>query len=103
MQHKQALWDLYVVALKSNSDIQKKAAIDLCETLNVEQKWLIASFAFPHIDMRAGIASMNSKWINENAFDSLKSYESNDEKFDMIILDPPSFTKNKNESEVEVS
>jgi len=65
MQHKQALWDLYVVALKSNSDIQKKGAIDLCETLNVEQKWLIASFAFPHIDMRAGIASMNSKWINE--------------------------------------
>ena len=31
----------------------------------------------------------------ENAFDLLKSHETNGEKFDMIILDPPSFTKNK--------
>ena len=41
------------------------------------------------------LPNKNSKWINENAFDLLKSYESNGEKFDMIILDPPSFTKNK--------
>ena len=41
------------------------------------------------------LTNKNSKWINENAFDLLKSYESNGEKFDMIILDPPSFTKNK--------
>ena len=31
----------------------------------------------------------------ENAFDYLKNAEKNDEKFDLIILDPPSFTKTK--------
>ena len=41
------------------------------------------------------LTNKNSKWINENAFDLLKSHEPNGEKFDMIILDPPSFTKNK--------
>ena len=41
------------------------------------------------------LTNKNSKWINENAFDLLKSHETNGEKFDMIILDPPSFTKNK--------
>ena len=61
MQHKQALWDLYVVALKS----RKQGAIELCETMETEQKWLIASFAFPHNDMRSGIGSMNTKWVNE--------------------------------------
>ena len=41
------------------------------------------------------LTNKNSKWINENAFDLLKSHETNGEKFDMVILDPPSFTKNK--------
>ena len=41
------------------------------------------------------LENKNSNWINENVFDFLKNHESRGDKFDMIILDPPSFTKNK--------
>ena len=41
------------------------------------------------------LENKNSDWINENVFDFLKNHESRGDKFDMIILDPPSFTKNK--------
>ncbi|MEC7224242.1 MAG: class I SAM-dependent rRNA methyltransferase, partial [Verrucomicrobiota bacterium] len=37
----------------------------------------------------------NSYWINEKVFYFLKNHESRGDKYDMIILDPPSFTKNK--------
>ena len=63
MQHKQALWDL-PCGSKINSDIQRKVRL-IFRDVERRTKWLLASFAFPHIDMRAGIASMNSKWINE--------------------------------------
>ena len=41
------------------------------------------------------INNNNSKWIKGNVFDLLKSFDSENQKYDMIILDPPSFTKNK--------
>src|SRR5690606_10410221 len=36
-----------------------------------------------------------SKFLAANAFDYLREAEKNGEKFDMVILDPPAFTKNK--------
>lgn len=35
------------------------------------------------------------KWMAANAFDTLREMERAGEKFDMVILDPPAFTKNK--------
>jgi 23S rRNA (cytosine1962-C5)-methyltransferase len=37
----------------------------------------------------------NLKWIEANVFDDLKERESRNEEFGLIILDPPSFTRNK--------
>ncbi len=34
-------------------------------------------------------------WLEANVFDDLKQRESRSEEFDLIILDPPSFTRNK--------
>jgi 23S rRNA (cytosine1962-C5)-methyltransferase len=34
-------------------------------------------------------------WVEGNVFDLLRRYEQNGESFDLIILDPPSFTKTK--------
>jgi 23S rRNA (cytosine1962-C5)-methyltransferase len=34
-------------------------------------------------------------WQVANAFDALREYEKANEKFDVVILDPPAFTKNK--------
>ena len=36
-----------------------------------------------------------SRWIAANAFDTLREMEKAGEKFDVVILDPPAFTKNK--------
>lgn len=35
------------------------------------------------------------KWQTANAFDALRELEKANEKFDVVILDPPAFTKNK--------
>ncbi len=35
------------------------------------------------------------KWVRENAFDFLKSLYKAGEKFDVIVIDPPAFAKNK--------
>ncbi len=35
------------------------------------------------------------EWVEANAFDYLKEAESNEERYDLIILDPPSFTRNR--------
>ncbi|MDP6858292.1 MAG: class I SAM-dependent rRNA methyltransferase [Verrucomicrobiales bacterium] len=37
----------------------------------------------------------NITWLQANVFDELKKYDSEDRNFDLIILDPPSFTRNK--------
>jgi 23S rRNA (cytosine1962-C5)-methyltransferase len=34
-------------------------------------------------------------WVEANVFDYLKEAESNEERYDLIILDPPSFTRSK--------
>lgn len=34
-------------------------------------------------------------WVEANVFDDLKQRESRSEEFDLIVLDPPSFTRNK--------
>lgn len=40
-------------------------------------------------------AGLEIEWIQANVFDLLRRYEQNRETFDLIILDPPSFTKTK--------
>ncbi len=35
------------------------------------------------------------KWVNEDAFDFLKRMQKEGEKFDVVVIDPPSFAKNK--------
>ena len=37
----------------------------------------------------------NINWLQSNVFDELKKYDSEGRDFDLIILDPPSFTRNK--------
>ena len=37
----------------------------------------------------------NINWLHANVFDELKKYDSEGQSFDLIILDPPSFTRNK--------
>lgn len=39
----------------------------------------------------------NVKVVNENVFDIIKDYSKNEDKFDLIILDPPAFAKSKRE------
>jgi len=41
----------------------------------------------------AGLA--NTSWLEDNVFDDLKRRDSADENFGLVILDPPSFTRNK--------
>ncbi len=35
------------------------------------------------------------KWVNANAFDFLKEMDRKGEKFDVVVIDPPSFAKNR--------
>jgi len=44
----------------------------------------------------------NFKFVESNAFDWLKSGDLADEKFDVIVLDPPAFSKNKSDVEAGV-
>ena len=37
----------------------------------------------------------NVSWLEANVFDELKARDAAEEKFDLIVLDPPSFTRNK--------
>ncbi len=45
--------------------------------------------------MNADFAHLKINFIKENVFDFLKDMEKREEVFDLIILDPPSFTKTK--------
>lgn len=40
-------------------------------------------------------AGLTVRWHVRNAFDALKEFEKRGEQFDLIVLDPPSFTKGK--------
>lgn len=35
------------------------------------------------------------EWINDNAFDHMRLLDRNGEKFDVVVIDPPSFAKNR--------
>ncbi len=35
------------------------------------------------------------RWVNKNAFDYLKELDTMGEKFDVVVIDPPSFAKNR--------
>jgi len=51
--------------------------------------------ALRHAEATAKSENLEVEWIQANVFDLLRHYEQKKEMFDLIILDPPSFTKNK--------
>ena len=51
--------------------------------------------ALRHAEATAKAENLKVEWIQANVFDLLRHYEQKKEAFDLIILDPPSFTKNK--------
>jgi len=44
-------------------------------------------------------AKLNVEWMQANVFDLLRHYEQKRERFDLVVLDPPSFTKSKGNKE----
>jgi 23S rRNA (cytosine1962-C5)-methyltransferase len=46
-------------------------------------------------DQNAALNHLDIEWIEANAFDLLKDYDSSDQRYDTIVLDPPAFAKNK--------
>jgi len=52
--------------------------------------------ALRHATLTAAAEKLEIEWVQANVFDLLRQYEQRRETFDLIILDPPSFTKNKN-------
>ena len=44
-------------------------------------------------------AKLEVEWLQANVFDLLRHYEQKRETFDLIVLDPPSFTKSKGNKE----
>src|SRR5277367_411053 len=51
--------------------------------------------ALRHAEVTAKAAKLEVEWIHANVFDLLRHYEQKRETFDLIVLDPPSFTKSK--------
>jgi len=51
--------------------------------------------ALRHAEATAKAENLKVEWIQANVFDLLRHYEQKREMFDLIVLDPPSFTKNK--------
>jgi 23S rRNA (cytosine1962-C5)-methyltransferase len=51
--------------------------------------------ALKHAEITAKGAGLGIEWLQANVFDLLRRYEQNRESFDLIVLDPPSFTKTK--------
>lgn len=49
--------------------------------------------------LTARTAGLKVEWIQANVFDLLRHYEQKRETFDLVILDPPSFTKSKGNKE----
>ena len=46
-------------------------------------------------DQNAALNHLDIEWIEANAFDLLKDYDSSGQRFDTIVLDPPAFAKSK--------
>ena len=51
--------------------------------------------ALRHAAETAAAAHLEVEWVQANVFDLLREYERKHETFDLIVLDPPSFTKTK--------
>jgi len=51
--------------------------------------------ALRHAENTAKAAGLGIEWLQANVFDLLRRYEQSRETFDLIVLDPPSFTKSK--------
>jgi 23S rRNA (cytosine1962-C5)-methyltransferase len=51
--------------------------------------------ALKHAEITAKAAGLGIEWLQANVFDLLRRYEQHRETFDLIVLDPPSFTKTK--------
>jgi 23S rRNA (cytosine1962-C5)-methyltransferase len=50
-------------------------------------------------EVTATTANLSVEWMQANVFDLLRHYEQKRETFDMVVLDPPSFTKSKGNKE----
>jgi 23S rRNA (cytosine1962-C5)-methyltransferase len=46
-------------------------------------------------DQNAALNHLDIEWIEANAFDLLKDYDSSGQRYHTIVLDPPAFAKNK--------
>jgi len=55
--------------------------------------------ALRQAEATAQAENLQVEWIQANVFDLLRHYEQKRENFDLIILDPPSFTKSKGNKE----
>lgn len=51
--------------------------------------------ALRHAEITAKTEGLAIEWLQGNVFDLLRRYEQKHETFDLIVLDPPSFTKTK--------
>jgi len=55
--------------------------------------------ALRHAAATAKAGNLEVEWIQANVFDLIRHYEQKRETFDLIVLDPPSFTKSKGNKE----
>jgi 23S rRNA (cytosine1962-C5)-methyltransferase len=55
--------------------------------------------ALRHAEATAKAENLEVEWLQANVFDLLRHYEQKRETFDLIVLDPPSFTKSKGNKE----
>jgi 23S rRNA (cytosine1962-C5)-methyltransferase len=55
--------------------------------------------ALRHAELTAKAEKLEVQWLQANVFDLLRHYEQKRETFDLIVLDPPSFTKSKGNKE----
>ena len=51
--------------------------------------------ALRHAEDTSKRANLEIEWMQADVFDLLRHYEQKRETFDLVVLDPPSFTKNK--------
>jgi 23S rRNA (cytosine1962-C5)-methyltransferase len=51
-----------------------------------------------NLELNAGLQA-KVEWIEADAFELLREYEANGERYDTIVLDPPAFAKSKRAAE----
>ena len=67
----------------------KKAGATSCRAIDQSAE------ALRHAAETGKAANLEVEWVQANVFDLVRQYEQRRETFDLIILDPPSFTKTK--------